>query len=135
MSLLGEEPFEKGAYRNSFECPLEGDDDYSCRDSGIDIGTSRIHAEQGLHDTCDNDPQSGTADRPIPKSATEASTQAQYWSVDEMIALSLLEAMESRGQANYHVGGSRYRQSSTGRRRMSSMWKGIAKLFRKLRLA
>lgn len=132
MSLLGEEPFEKGAYRNSFGC---SDDDYSCRDSGIDIGTSRMHAGQGLHDTCDNDLQSGTADQPITKSATEASTQGRCWSVDEMITISLLEAMESRGQANYHVGGSRHRQSSTGKRRISSMWKATTKLFRKLRLA
>lgn len=137
MSLLGEEPVEKRGYRNSavsFKCPSERDDGCSCNDSGIDIRASQMDVtEQGLQDTYDNDPQSGTTNGLIGNFATEASTRGP-WSVDEMIALSLLEAMESRGQSKNHESDSRDRKS-IGRRRVSSMWRAIAKPFRKFRLA
>ncbi|SRR6266576_1571990 len=131
MSLLGEEPVERETHRNSvapFGHPFEGDDDYSCNDSGIDIQSPQKHdrVERGLHDTFDDEPQSLMTDRPVRNSTM----QGQRWSIDEMITISLLEASEFRSRAN--VGDPhRGKPSAKGR---TTLRRGIAKLFRKLRL-
>lgn len=136
MTLLGEEPVEMETHRSpvaSSGYPFEGDDDQSCNDSGIDVRSPQKHdrVERGLHDT-NNEPQSRMADRPIRNSTMQG---GQRWSVDEMITISLLEALESRSRAN--VGDAHRRRSSAGsvKGRMTSLRRKIAKVFRKFRFA
>jgi len=138
MSLLGEEPIERGTHRNSvasFGHPFEGDDDYSCNDSGIDVRSPQKHdrVERGRH-AFDSEPQSRmTTDRPIENSTM----QGQRWSVDEMITISLLEALESRSRGRANVGDAHRGKLSAGivKGRMTSLRRMVTKLFRKLRLA
>jgi hypothetical protein len=133
MALLGEEPVEKETHRNSvasFGNSFEVEDEYSCNDSGIEIQSPQKHdrIERGLHDTFDDEPQPEMTDRPVRNSTMHG----QRWSVDEMITISLLEALDSRSRANV---GAAHRGKTSVKGRTTPLRRMFAKLFRKLRPA
>ncbi|KAF8635729.1 hypothetical protein AX15_000345 [Amanita polypyramis BW_CC] len=151
VSILGEEvetgrvrSFEhKEARRNSVVSNLY---DGSCDDSGIDIEFFRgpiTHTDTGQQgdDALDKDDDSqlggttanGSRQRDRDSAHTTSSTPNHRWSMDEMITLTLLDAVHSRNRAsiygNLHDG-----QLSTKKGRKMSLRRAVVSLFQRLRL-
>lgn len=134
-SLLGIEQEE--ARRNFVVSSVEDNDERSCNDSGIDIHNlripiARVTAVQWCDDTHDNVVRSGMipglAGNPSSRNSnittsSSSGTPSHRWSMDEMIALSLLEAMQTRSRTDHHA--------NLNRRRKMSIRRVIVRLFRK----